>query len=190
MAPKRKNTQNTDVDDNDTTDWASLTVVNLKAELVQRGLPVSGNKAALVERLDAADGAGKNRKNVPRLLRHSPTMPEESIAANSPSSAAQPDARTDWSGMTVAQLKAELSNRGLPVSGNKTTLLNRLDDADSPAQPKKAKSTPASPNGIYIVSPIVGHSADNLQSFRWSIRVCWKLHFRRRGSSAATRPSS
>ena len=44
--------------------------------------------------------------------------------------------------MTVAQLKAELSNRSLPVSGNKTTLLKRLDDADIfLAKPKKARST-------------------------------------------------
>ncbi|TVY40942.1 hypothetical protein LSUB1_G003112 [Lachnellula subtilissima] len=93
-------------------DWASLTVANLKAELVERGLPVSGNKAALVNRLNAAEGA------------------------------VHADARLDRSGMTVAQLKAELSNRSLPISGNKTTLLKRLDDADiSPAKSKKARST-------------------------------------------------
>ncbi|TVY86831.1 hypothetical protein LAWI1_G005895 [Lachnellula willkommii] len=95
-------------------DWASLTVANLKAELVERGLPVSGNKAALVSRLNTADDA------------------------------VRADARPDRSSMTVAQLKAELSDRGLPVSGNKTALLSRLDDADadaSPAKLKKARST-------------------------------------------------
>ncbi|TVY26491.1 hypothetical protein LHYA1_G005607 [Lachnellula hyalina] len=111
MAPKRKKTDAA-ADEEDTMDWASLTVANLKAELVERGLPVSGNKAALVSRLNAAEGA------------------------------VQADARLDRSGMTVAQLKAELSNRSLPVSGNKTTLLKRLDDADIfPAKPKKARST-------------------------------------------------
>jgi len=60
MAPKRKSTQK--ADDDDTTDWASLTVVNLKAELAQRGLPVSGNKTALVDRLNAADGDGAGKE--------------------------------------------------------------------------------------------------------------------------------
>lgn len=61
--------------------------------------------------------------------------------------------------MTVAQLKAELSNRGLPVSGNKTALLNRLDDADvSPAKPKRARST-APQKGI-ILFPNGGNCAE------------------------------
>ncbi|TVY38998.1 hypothetical protein LOCC1_G006873 [Lachnellula occidentalis] len=110
MAPKRKN--NYAADEEDTMDWASLTVANLKAELVERGLPVSGNKAALVSRLNAVD---------------------DTVRA---------DARPDRSSMTVVQLKIELSNRGLPFSGNKTTLLDRLDDADdSSAKPKKARSS-------------------------------------------------
>ena len=58
MTPKRKKTDAA-ADEEDAMDWASLTVANLKAELVERGLPVSGNKAALVSRLNAAEGAGK-----------------------------------------------------------------------------------------------------------------------------------
>ncbi|KAJ3260800.1 Apoptotic chromatin condensation inducer in the nucleus [Boothiomyces macroporosus] len=37
------------------TDWQKLTVPKLKAELSSRGLPVTGNKAALVERLNEDD---------------------------------------------------------------------------------------------------------------------------------------
>lgn len=54
MAPKRKH----DAEDEDLTDWASLTVPKLKAELVQRGLPVSGKKAALIDRLNSDDRSG------------------------------------------------------------------------------------------------------------------------------------
>lgn len=58
MPPKRKKTD-VAAEEEDAMDWASLTVANLKAELVERGLPVSGNKAALVSRLNAAEGPGK-----------------------------------------------------------------------------------------------------------------------------------
>jgi hypothetical protein len=38
------------------------------------------------------------------------------------------DEYTDW---TVAQLKEELGNRGLPVSGTKAELIERLEDDDN-----------------------------------------------------------
>lgn len=37
---------------------------------------------------------------------------------------------TDWSDYSVAQLKTELEKRGLPKSGSKDELIQRLQDAD------------------------------------------------------------
>ncbi|TVY73615.1 E3 ubiquitin-protein ligase Zswim2 [Lachnellula suecica] len=110
-------------DENDQTDWASLTVSELKDELRTRGLTVSGKKSDLIDRLNAADGASSD--------------------SSQPEPVAAVEARQDFSGMTVPQLKSELTRRGLTISGRKADLLNRLGGGDVAPNPKKPKINPA-----------------------------------------------
>ena len=79
-------------------DYESMTVPLLKEALKEQGLPVSGNKAELIERLK---GEGEE-------------TPEEGLE------------EVDYEGMTVPQLKEALKEQGLPVSGNKVELIERL----------------------------------------------------------------
>lgn len=138
MPPKRKNASISA--DDEASDWAFLTVRDLKAELTQRGLPTAGNKAALVARLDAADEADQPvAEPVVQVVVPPVVQPAAQQAAA--------DKDPEWTSMTVKQLKAELSMRGLTVSGNKTTLINRLNDvanSSTPApKPKRAKGKAA-----------------------------------------------
>ncbi|KAF4628803.1 hypothetical protein G7Y89_g9350 [Cudoniella acicularis] len=129
MAPKRKNTAVEEPQTSLAIDWNALTIANLKAELSQRGLPVSGTKPVLVNRLEVADEEAR-----------------EAVAASEP---------TDWSSLTIAQLKVELGNRGLPVSGNKTTLIDRLnvaDDEPAAAAPKAKRARAAPKNEVSVAS--------------------------------------
>merc|ERR1719229_1360586 len=48
-------------------------------------------------------------------------------AQKAPTKKAAAKAKTDYSKLTVAELKAELGNRGLPVSGKKADLVARLE---------------------------------------------------------------
>ncbi len=75
-------------------DW---TVQQLKWTLKERGLPVSGNKPVLIERLESNEGLEGSSKG---------------------------SNYDDW---TVKELKKTLKERGLPVSGNKRVLIDRLE---------------------------------------------------------------
>ena len=70
-------------------DW---TVHQLKWTLKERGLPVSGKKRVLIERLESNEG-----------------LESSALGSN----------YDDW---TVKELKKTLKERGLPVSGNKRVL--------------------------------------------------------------------
>jgi len=129
-------------DDDEASHWAALTVKDLKAELLQRGLPLAGNKAALVARLDADD---ETAQAAAQPLAQ-PVVQPVAQPAVLPAAAVQ---GPDWSSMSVKQLKAELSNRGLTVSGNKTTLINRLNDGlDVPANASAPAPKPKRARGI------------------------------------------
>ena len=79
-------------------DYESMTVPLLKEALKKQGLPVSGNKVELIERLK---GEGEE-------------TPDE-----------EPE-KVDYESMTVPLLKEALKKQGLPVSGNKVELIERL----------------------------------------------------------------
>ena len=158
-------------------DWSTLTIAELKNELKRRGLTTSGNKAALVDRLQEDDMAGDDEEDdddtddmelysiddeddsdeeldfsdfdveeLGRQARAAVQMfqsgpvdfdeePTEEMLAELESEMAingdfldvpVPKAETDFSDMTVAQLKEECKNRGLKVSGKKAELIERL----------------------------------------------------------------
>ena len=76
----------------------------------------------LLETVFAANIGAKKKKQ-----KKGPTKRKRSAKAE----AAGPSAKKPRSKMTVPELKAELKKRGLPVSGKKAVLLERLNDAES-----------------------------------------------------------
>ncbi|KAK9501425.1 hypothetical protein O3M35_012150 [Rhynocoris fuscipes] len=93
----------------------TLTCVQLKEELGERGLKKSGLKAELVDRLESAISNELGLKNE----RH--TVKKESIAAT--------QLPGDLIDLTCVQLKEELGARGLKKSGLKADLVERLESA-------------------------------------------------------------
>ena len=91
------------------TDWSQFTVAELKTELQSRGLPANGRKADLVARLEVSD--------------RGELTDDFAVVSEAPSE--QP--LMNWSKLTVAQLRGELSSRGLPTSGKKAELVATLE---------------------------------------------------------------
>ena len=50
---------------------------------------------------------------------------------------------SDYDGLTVAELKGLLRDRGLPVSGAKAILVDRLEASDARDMPKNNQPSPA-----------------------------------------------
>jgi len=61
------------------TDYASMKIIDLKKALKSKGLPVSGNKQELIERLEAADGTALLDENDDELDQVDEQMTEEAI---------------------------------------------------------------------------------------------------------------
>lgn len=122
-APKKKAPVAMDEEDEEL-DTSSMSVGELKAALKARGLPVSGKKADLADRLNGALGGGDDE-------------------------AEEDEEELDPSSMSVGELKAALKARGLKATGKKSDLADRLagalgggddeeEDEPAPAPKKKA----------------------------------------------------
>ena len=81
------------------TDLSSMKVGELRALCVERGLPKTGSKAVLIERLQAAEGGDEEEEE------------------------------TDWASMKPGKLRAACVERGLPKTGSKAVLIERLQAA-------------------------------------------------------------
>jgi hypothetical protein len=136
-------------------DWDAYSKAELQDELRERGLPVTGNKPELIERLresgDVPEGADDAEGTDEEPSGEEPSGEE-------PGSEARPEveaerihlepaeegstleiteaddgsievtAETDWESYTKAELQDELRERGLPVTGNKPDLIERLHE--------------------------------------------------------------
>jgi SAP domain len=123
-------------------DWSKMKVADLKLECTARGLKATGKKAELVLLLEEADVATAPIEE--EFGAFSPFVDDIDFDADEPSEAElmrleenpivyddfeeEPTTKTatDVASMTVAELKAELKNRGLPIGGKKADLLERL----------------------------------------------------------------
>lgn len=99
--------------------WSQMTVTKLRDELKSRGLPTTGKKNELIARLEAS-GSGGEVDVVGQYV-------EGGLESVDLFDAAEAAVVTDWSKFTVAQLRGELSSRGLPTTGKKAELVATLE---------------------------------------------------------------
>jgi predicted HicB family RNase H-like nuclease len=127
-------------------DWSMQSVQDLRSELKRRKLPTTGKKEVLVARLvqdDSVQDLQRDQQhNVDDIvaalqeLGNEPTDEAlrrlehevDDLLSDNSSLAAQRNISlsVDYNEMTISQLKEELRRRGLPVSGKKTVLVERL----------------------------------------------------------------
>ena len=95
-----------------------LTNAQMRDRLRALGLPVGGNKAVLIDKLETA-------------FRHQPVEEPAEEPAEEPVDEAADEHPTNAQlrGLTNAAMKARLRALGLPVSGNKAVLIGRLETA-------------------------------------------------------------
>jgi len=104
-------------------DLEGCTIDFLKERLREQGLPISGKKSVLIERL---------RESLNTVEDEPESAAEDEEAADGPCD------DDNMQGCTVVVLKEKLREKGLPVSGNKAELLKRLrpsaskDEASQP----------------------------------------------------------
>src|SRR5690606_31933916 len=104
--------------------------VQLRAELKKQNLPVNGNKAELIARLEKTNKGEKitpkkpGRKHIEKTPKKRGRKPK---AANNTNNVGKKDlGRKDYEKMTVLQLKELLKEKGSKISGNKIQLIDRL----------------------------------------------------------------
>ena len=117
VGPIEEETETTDVD------YDSMTISDLKAALKEQGLPVSGKKTELIERLK------EDSKDESKAETIDPIEEEKADKETSEEETESKETKTtdvDYDSMTVPNLKAALKEQGLPVSGKKTELIERL----------------------------------------------------------------
>jgi predicted HicB family RNase H-like nuclease len=128
-------------------DWSLQSVQDLRFELKRRKLPTTGKKEVLVARLVQDDSSVQDlqrdqQHNVDDIvaalqeLGNEPTDEAlrrlehevDDLLSDNSSLAAQRNISlsVDYNEMTMSQLKEELRRRGLPLSGKKTVLVERL----------------------------------------------------------------
>jgi hypothetical protein len=98
-------------------DWSAFTAAELKTELDSRGLPATGKKSDLVARLEEDDLTAEffEQEDLMAFFEDETEAPAETAPATA-----------DYNTLTVSELKEELRQRGLRVSGKKSELVERL----------------------------------------------------------------
>jgi hypothetical protein len=102
----------------------------LRNECGNRDLDTTGNRATVIERLDFDDIDSGRR---------SPSRESEEVSSDDGSD------ETDYSTWSGKDLKAECQSRGLPYSGKKATLIDRLVNHDEEAQSGRETQVAHSP---------------------------------------------
>lgn len=92
-----------------------------------------------------------------------------------------PDLVTDFSKLTVVQLKKELQSRSLPVTGSKSILVNRLTEAmAAEAQPSADDQHQEGPSSTTITmtsrSPVILALDEDLQRLPWESMGLLRSH--------------
>lgn len=118
--------------------YAGMTVNQLKEELKAKGLKVSGTKAELIDRLTGSEGISVETRQpivptMPGAVSGGPAVIPAPASPAGPSSSSSSPAvsAAEYGKMTVAQLREELRDLELKVSGTKPELIQRLMDYQS-----------------------------------------------------------
>ena len=117
-------------------DYDGKTVKELRKLLREMGLPVSGKKSKLIERLRASESmppSSDYSKMTVRELRGELRKQGLKVSGNKKALIKRlKNSKTtpNYKYMTVRELRQLLSSRGMRVSGNKASLVNRLVTAD------------------------------------------------------------
>lgn len=107
--------------------YFQYTIKELKEMLKKRKLKISGNKSILVERLMEDDLYSNPKMDNPQrggLVRDNPKMDKTK------SKSGEKVVETNWNAYKVVELKELLKKKGLPRTGNKATLIKRLENED------------------------------------------------------------
>lgn len=140
-------------------DLAKMKVTELREELTKLGLSTSGNKAELVARLRDQSTApppkkakeeeeeGKKKEEVGNepMETDKPAEKESGGDQKSPELESTDAGKVDPAKMKVADLKEELTKRGLEASGNKAALVARLVSALAGSTAAMSTTTTAAP---------------------------------------------
>lgn len=123
----------------------AMTIPNLKPLLKARGLPMTGTKAVLIDRLLGEASAAPAKKAAVKT----PSVPGLTVVqarqAPSPSGTASADGAgaEAYMAMTNAQLKELLAARKLVKTGNKADLVKRLVDYDNGVSVPQGRGSPS-----------------------------------------------
>lgn len=111
-------------------DFSKLKVTELRQELTKRGLDTKGVKATLIKRLNESNKV-KGKRNLDKGGRDEidEQPPAKKVAVEKKEQ--EQEAAIDWTALKVAELRAELSKRGLNTKGVKTVLISRLQECSS-----------------------------------------------------------
>jgi len=119
-------------------DYSTLKVTQLRAMLTSRGLPTSGKKAVLIERLAGSAPAS------------TPNQELAAEAAEAAEAAPRDASATALGRMTVKQLKELLRQRGLPTTGKKADLIARCGLPAADGNPASGPSPTEFCTGDYV----------------------------------------
>ena len=112
--------------DHVTLPFSGLTVVQLKDLLRENGLPVSGKKSDLIQRI----AEHSSPRDDPHPISNPSSDQEHLSTLDDPHPSSNPSSNQEdeeiLGGLTVPQLKARLKDLGLPISGRKKELINRI----------------------------------------------------------------
>jgi SAP domain len=126
------------------TNYSDLKVVELKAELKKRGLPQTGLKQALIERLEAADNESSKLHDLPASPEAAAVEPVEShLVLNATGAATEPEVQTPDDG--TPNLGAQKSGEHPVISdgAEKDADSSTMDEADCPASKSRTSSQAA-----------------------------------------------
>jgi len=148
---------------------------SLKAEIIKHS-PASATAAAAgdgdVEMEDAEKGKGKGKgkakgKGKKKRSRDDDSDDDDESAESKPKKAAKSEA-TDFSKLTVAELKSRLEEAGLATTGKKVVLVERL-------QQHEASQTPTSSSSSAAVAPVDPVKAAHEKALEAESKARWRI---------------
>ena len=126
--PEVKGSHVSDSEDEKEIDFSSMTVVQLRSQLKDKGLTTAGTKINLIARLEGAVEGNVDEGKAE--VEEKETSVEESE---------QEPVKRDLSALNVAQLRERLKSKGLTTAGTKINLIARIEGAEGADEEEEEK---------------------------------------------------